>query len=394
MRTLFLSLFTLCLGAQMPTDALWAKTMAPLLQQPLWDDLHAYDAGDYLMVPQAWAFRSRGTQEEQTELSLFWVRWQLLGSPVPADHLTRLQFLYAASQHMRLNPARGRGLRGILGAHIQVLWATAPAIQWEHASFNGIKARTVYKLSLTNPRKSYFRAFTDEDFFLFAIAADLRAYDRAHAYSSDPVLEEIGAMTRIVCNRAFLPYEDKLYMQPGVWTDHPDYAYAGHESIYPGMLPVKLADVSPDISHQHRVPLWLRSFGDGDPDAASYYADLRHRLAGAFFGACLEKSGPFLRTTNFLDGRNGVYRFGYATTNGSGYDAWQLSGTMTSGWWAFLGDSRCKGMHQRLAAQFPLSDDALKCYVGPGTTRVQDPLCAQGYTNGFRELLCRLAGEL
>lgn len=54
----------------------------------------------------------------------------------------------------------------------------------------------------------------------------------------------------------FAPDGDMIF-QPGAYTDHADYAYAGRMEKVPGMEPLKVPGIAPDSSHQMRIPLEL-----------------------------------------------------------------------------------------------------------------------------------------
>jgi len=107
-----------------------------------------------------------------------------------------------------------------------------------------------------------------------------------------------------------------------------------------------------------------------------------------------EETFPAYRVTNFMDGRNGVYRWQYATTGpGNGCGPFQLSGILLAGWWAMLPTERALEMSNDMAGRFPLSDDVVKTYTGPNTARDRHPLVKwpEYFQNGFGELNVRLS---
>ena len=192
-----------------------------------------------------------------------------------------------------------------------------------------------------------------------------------------------------------------LVLQPGAWTDHPDYEYAGHTEMVPGMPRSPVSGIAPDSSHSHRLPLFLSSLAEGGRNSGEemLYRALKAGLAEQFLAkVAVPPSESFgaVRLTNFMDGHNGVYRWGYQTIGeGSGYGPYELSGTFNLGWWAFLGDTRVRDLYVTQVSKFPLPEAVIDTYLGPGRNslreqnlRITSPEC---YRNGMRELLVRLA---
>jgi hypothetical protein len=80
-----------------------------------------------------------------------------------------------------------------------------------------------------------------------------------------------------------------------------------------------------------------------------------------------------VRMTNFMDGENGVYRYGYVTQGpGNGFGPYELSGSLNHGWWAFLGVT-AEPVYRAQLASLPFADEVLATYVGPNTTRSRNP---------------------
>jgi hypothetical protein len=80
-----------------------------------------------------------------------------------------------------------------------------------------------------------------------------------------------------------------------------------------------------------------------------------------------------LRMTNFMDGENGVYRYGYPTQGaGNGFGPFELSGSVNLGWWSFLG-SATSPAYAAQKASMPFVEDVIRLYVGPNTTRIRNP---------------------
>ena len=126
--------------------------------------------------------------------------------------------------------------------------------------------------------------------------------------------------------------------QAGLWSDHPDYAQAGRVADSPGPAPAPVPGIGEDASHSHRLPLWLTSLAEAYPPGSeprAYYLRLRTGLARQFQRAVLTApvaGFPGYRTTNYMDGHNGLYRWGYPTIGpDDGYRPYELSGTFLLG---------------------------------------------------------------
>jgi len=287
---------------------------------------------------------------------------------------------------------------------IVTLWIEEPAWQWGREPFPNMRDRVHWKLDNKTVEKSYYRAIIDEELFVFAIAADLSVFYRLSKQPVPPVVSDIVETAKKVFEQEGQWQVDGGWLfQPGAWADHPDYIYAGHTQIVLGMEPYPVPGIAQDTSHSHRFPLWLISlagaYKDGDPEK-QFYQNIRKGLTKQFFNKVLvppTSSFPGYRTTNFMDGWNGVYRYEYVTQGkGKGYGPYELSGTLTLGWWTFLGGKEIRQVYQEMNKHFPMSSELLKIYVGPSTSRERHPLVSEPapYLNGFKELIVRLSGRI
>lgn len=388
--------------------ALWDQTVRRFLQDDLWSDIHAYDAGHVLMVPLHQAFLQdvdpAWGEDFQQHASRFG-EYLDAGGALPKNRINRLQYLYLWTQFALLAKSAGReemipaGLPARIRDEHASLWSQVPAWHWDRDPFEGgIRERLAWKRQLTNPERSYHRAIIDEEKFVFAIGADLVALDQG-----DQDAHEAVEMADSLLLAEGTPQPDGGWLfQPGVMEDHPDYAYAGHEQASTGMVTKPRPGISGDTSHAHRWARWLRSLANvgGPEQRASLYTDIMDRLNHQFATKALvppDDEFPGFRTTNFLDGHNGVYRWEYPTQGeGNGYVPFELSGTISLGWWSFLGTAEMQQMYGTMAASFPLQEKVIELYVGPNTMRERHPLVRlpDFYSNGFAELLSRLAARM
>jgi hypothetical protein len=395
---------------------LWEKTISLYLKDNLWEERDAYDAGHYLMVPLYAAFlmEEEGWQNEFVEHFNRFAN-NGLEKLSSLNRLNQLQYLYLVSQFSLLATESGNnsynpeGLIDFLFEKVEKIWFHEPAWQWGRKPFeHGMKERFLWKLEQKDKltAKNYYKAIIDEELFIFAIAADLRNYEKNNKPKevwSNTITDILNLAYEVFKQNSVFKEGGSWLFQPGIWWDHPDYAFVGHKEKIPGMKPSPINDIAMDTSHSHRFPLWLtslsRAYGEGE-EQKNFYEKLKMGLEEQFYKYVLvHPTTNFLsyRTTNFMDGRNGVYRWNYKTQGvNNGYGPYELSGTLTLGWWTFLESERIKLMYREISELFPLPENIINLYVGPGTTRERHPLILSPgrYQNGMIEIITRLAGKV
>lgn len=409
----------LCLLAAMGSqnaeeDRLWKLVATPLLKAELWSTPdRGYTACALLMVPLHSAFNDNN-EARQKEFSEFFKRYMTTGKDKFSDwgnppRMKMLQFLFMHSEFIRLAAQKNKaelipeGMPDFLASVVDRLWTRENSIAYNRGPFPSMKARLVYKLDLRNPKKSYERAIIDEEKFIFAIASDLVAYSRL---SGKPVPHR-GSIDEVV-QAAYDVYSSYGSDQPGggwmfgagTWTDHADYQYANDPKRGPNLRAMPVPGIGEDSSHSHRMPLWLTAqaaaYPDNDPKHR-FFVDLRNRLEKQFFNKVLvppTDDFPSYRTTNYMDGRNGVYRFNYkGLGEGGGHDAYELSGTFLLGWWTFLGTERIRKTYEEQAAKFPLPENLWTTYIS-GLSEDRRVEVNTTKANNERGLLCRLAARI
>jgi hypothetical protein len=398
-------------GRISPRDReLWTKEVTPLLARPLWNENGSrYNAPNLLMLPLHAAFKLE-IRAWQLQFVNHFARFSQSSPPdtFPAAYeLGWLQYDYLASQFLVLSARAGapvdERLSILLGKQISALWTSRPAWQWAEPAFRGIRARVAWKLATRSTPKSYYRAIVDHEEFVFAIAADLSQYQRlTGAQTISPALskEILETAKEVYAQRVVWQSDGGWLFQPGVWVDHPDYRYVKQSRKVAGMAPAPSNDVAEDVSHSFRLPLWLVSLRDAATDSSESrnYSDLLKGLESQFFAHVLVRPTPAFpayRLTNWMDGRNGVYRWNYSARGATwGYGPYQLSATFTLGWWAFLGTKRIRDAYADEAAHFPLSATVLAGYF-PDLSRVDAvPSVTPDPIMDFRELNVRLASML
>jgi hypothetical protein len=372
-----------CLGGG--SEDLTAPIAMELLSQPLWTERDAYDASHHLMVPMHATF-AQGSRAEIERYARFFSNFRTTGvaSFVP-DRFHRLQFLYFYSRFITLLAERENCSQRSLDHHAAALslWTPivmVPAWQWDRADFPTLFDRVRWKLDQQQVAYSYYRAITDEDLYGLAIGADLAAVASRCALEHVAQYSDSLALARAIFSHEVTPtVVGGWVLQKGAWTDHPDYAYAGHELVAPDLQPAPVPGISPDSSHSFRLPLWLVSFGCAEAPGSSsrtLFARLTDQLAIQWWIRTVvmpDYSFNGVRMTNFMDGENGVYRYGYPTQGpGRGFGPYELSGSLNIGWWSFVGPL-AGPVYQAQLASLPFGDDELALYVGPNTTRTRNP---------------------
>ena len=384
---------------------LWPTVMAPYMQDALWTPQWSYDAAHNLMLPMHCAFEAcpGAPKAWRDDFDGFFLRFSAAFSvPLDDNSLREAQFLYLASQYLVLSSGYSdqhgfhdqlydQALRAVLNA-----WRDRPAPHWAYSSdFPNMEKRLRWKLSPTRDQWSYFAAIIDEEYYLFATAADLARVAAASGRAVDPAIRDILVLARevFVQEGVFLP-GNRWMMQPGVWKDHKDYRFAGHAEVAEGLEPELVQGIGMDSSHAHRFPLWFRSLSAGS-EALEIDAPYREMLEGfrnqftthALVFPSKEYSWPVLN--NYLSGHNGVYRYGYGTLGDSrGYGPYGLSYVLMQGWYPFLGGEELKAALIWLQESFPLPEEAVQFYLGPDTSRPRHPLVTSDayYTKGMAEL--------
>jgi hypothetical protein len=356
-----------------------------LLSQPLWTERDAYDASHHLMVPMHAAFaQSKG--EEIEKYARFFSNFRTNGTANWApDPFHRMQFLWFYSRFISLLADRENCSQRAIDHHATArsLWlevAMAPHFQWDRPDFPTLFDRVRWKVEQTEVAKSYYRAITDGDLHGLAVGADLAGVAFRCALDQVPQYAESRALARaIFSNEVTQTSVGGWVLQPGAWTDHPDFEYAGNDHLAPDLQPVPVPGISPDSSHSFRLPLWLVSFACAE-ESGSQFRELFVRLNETLAiqwrfrtVAMPDSSFAGVRMTNYMDGENGVYRYGYPTQGpGRGFGPYELSGSLNIGWWSFVGPV-AKHVYEAQLESLPFGDKELAIYLGPNTTRARNP---------------------
>lgn len=390
---------------------LWTKTLSPRLATPHWTDSTAYDQGHMVMVPMHAAFylkREEWLDQIAQQFSSFTAEMvkpvAQQKNPLATNPINRLQFLYLASEFIVLAEKNGRedlvpaGLLEFISQELDAQWNQDPAWMWQHADFQGMRARLEWKLTTKPTLRSYYRAIFDEEIFCIGIAANLRQIESLTSHAtqqSSTVTDVLGYAKRVFTNEVERHADGSWLLQPGAWADHPDYAYAGQTVKKTGLAKLPVPNIAWDSSHSLRFPRILSSLVDankGTPDEG-FYQGLLTGLETQFFDHVVVAPSadfPGYRTTNYMDGTNGLYRWGYASFGpDNGYGPYELSDSLFTPWWIFLGSQRAHSLYRSLADAFPMATSTVNAYIGP-----MSAAHAAYYNGGINELEARLAALL
>ncbi len=385
--------------------ALWESNISYATSEPLWLSHSAYDASTSLMLPMHYAFKYPERFKEDPRIQF---KTLIEDSAVYVDFttfngtVTKAQYIYFMSQYLKLAAQQGDFNWQVieqLQAELLEAWLYEDAFHWDKSlELEGVRGRLLWNLSGPETRFSFYRAVIDQDWFTLSALNDL-AYIYQLANLPIPFDNtELQEISKLILSQ-FGEFDGQAwYFQRGTWHDHRDYAYVGHAEIVDDMEPKPIANIGIDSSHQHRMPLWLKSFADNNLLEADFYQTLMTGFRYAYENNALvsidSEQEYLLLQNNFITGENGVYRYNYVTQGeGNGYEAYQLSGTLYSGYYAFMDSSKYQIAMGKMSQQYPLSEKALSYYLGPGTSREQHPLFIpyNYFNNGFAELFSRVA---
>jgi len=392
-------------------DFLWDETVSVYLQDELWDPVYNYDAGQLLMVPMYYAFAEKD-QNKILQFDLFYDYYsQIMNEHIDTNRLRQLQFWYLASQYLLLSSKQGswdnnkQEIYDFITLYLDDLWTERPISVWGIAT-NGLKERVVWKLENKDYVPRYKRATFDEEFYTFAISADLKVIANTQSFQENSILTDILFYAEKVFKSEVKPTDVGWLYQPGQWTDNDDYLYVGNIILTDDLQPKPIVDIATDSSHSHRMPLWLTSLRNAysiESQQYNYYQNLLNGFTEQFMNVVyVNADDDFqgMRMKNFMDGNNGIYRYRFhedsSTAIKLGYEPYNLSGTLFTGFYPLLPSSILKEKYKTQCDMFPLSQNLIDLYMGLGPARASHHLVSMPdfYTNGFAELICLVAVKL
>lgn len=396
-------------------DELWEKNVSKYMLGTLWDDSSSYAAGHTLLVPMYYAF-SKKDKEKIEEFHNLFSRYADYLEKNDYNHsywdLNHMQFNFVASNYINLC-VKYDDVKKIPKVLLDYLY--------DEAFYYSSSQRQIYK----NDVQPFYNAFVaiKRDFELEMPISDLYQYHlvlllNLKEFSDSgnyPLSEERKVKAKEALDLINTIYEkgvtfiagEKWLMSVGSWDEHEDFAYMHYYEVTDDMVPSVQKDTTWDTSHFARVPVFLqiiRRANKENDKKVLYYEKLIHGLKRQFMEKVVVKPTEkenYYKTTNYMDGRNGLYRYNYKG-RGTVYLPYELSGTMMLGWWSFLGYGM-QDIYYDMYTKFPLSNDAIELYSvptnisgGKNITRVKGSYIAwpNYFENGFAELICLLASKL
>ena len=324
-----------------------------------WAPNERYNATHFLMVPLHYAYQSKDTNLIQTfDTQMALLTQSGLNSMDLSDSTQRLrllQYFYLLSQYAVLSGNKQPEVSKYLLQNISNIWTSMPAWQWQRKPFSNMKERVHWKLHAGND-VGFKRAIIDEEFFTFAVAADL-----SKIYPNNPTLQDINQSSfQVFQQRSSFDQAGRWLFDKGSWDTHPDFAYAGYTDTRNIQDKKPIQNSVMDSSHFLRMPLILKSLQNSYPPNSSnyaFYGKARIGLEKQFFDKVLINKNNSIHLTNFMDGRNGVYRWNYKSLpqDNTGYDAYELTSSFGMGWWVFLPSKRINNLYHQYHQQITTS---------------------------------------
>jgi hypothetical protein len=398
-------------------DKTWEEIVRPALEvRPSADGWLFYQFGENLPVPLYAAFAMKNREYISDFTNHFRSFAPFLYEDIGL--LNKMDYVWLAADYLVLclnysEDIIPAGLDDILYENIIDAW-NSPAWQWGREPYPNMAARLDDKLGYKNTQYSYQNALIDEESFLIAAAGLLYYYYSNSKYSGN--MERAMELNKIIkyipqIIDSFFVYEDGWWkLQPGVWTDHPDYLYAVYDTIDSIKGPVPVANIMHDTSHFSRIPRLLYDFrfAVGD-DYDKKIDEIAGSISRYFISNILEEPNSVHRiylTKNYMSGENGLFRWNY-DGRGENYAhrPYSLSGTFYRGTWIFLRASAMKQIYQNCVSLFPIERNEIYevvplYYSMLVRTEESAPEIVKQLntpyflTNGFSEMCCILTSYI
>ena len=389
---------------------LYSATVSTVLSQNLWYSRDIYDTAHLLMVPLWYAFES-GNEKYIEEFSNHYKRFvsYLESNESEFAENSKMQknhYLYLASEFIMLcelydyNDYIPEGLYEHIENYVIDYYYNYKAAWGRAIGIPEIldKILSGEEIFVKNITKTFYRAITDLETFPLAIMANLYTIQKNSGLLNEHTQTYKKAMEytyRIFKTEVVWNSDGGWNLQPGVWAEHPDYAYAGVEKVDENTRKSLVENITWDSSHYQRFAVFLNSFmrAQDTAERARYFSELIEGLSVQFLEFVLvrpEEKIPFYRITNYMDGSNGFYRYGYHE-DGVGYGPYQHSKTLLYGWWTFLRNEEISNIYSDIVKQFPLDGYGKKVYYDPVTIRERNKLFTSWE---ILELLCILSSKI
>lgn len=374
-----------------------------VLQDDLWNSRDCYDSGHMLMLPLHYVFKihdDKMINNFGNHFERYYLYMKKNGSDFNSySYLNKLHYWYLLTWYYVL-------LDDIEKINMELVGYIEEEVTRKYKFYNGnwgvmksyinsMPENFDFILSKEEKTYKYLRAIVDTHFFTLSIFSNIAVIRRKMKSSENELLyREVEnyaydlLKSEVVWNR-----KGGWVLQPGVWSDHPDFRFAGSMDREPVLTMVD--DIGEDISHFFRYPLFLMSFKNASSslEKESYYNSLILGLCNQLNNDCIvrpTKAVPYYRFTNYISGCNGWFRYNDKT--GKGYGPYQLTSSLTVGWYSLLGkDEGLHTMYEYTYNKMPFDNFGKEVYKEPVSTRERNPIFIMPE---YRKLLCGLASNM
>ncbi|MGN5765846.1 hypothetical protein ACNQO6_16030 [Acinetobacter calcoaceticus] len=321
-----------------------------------WEPSEKYNAAHFLMVPLYYAYKNNDTKlkakfnehiekflaDDSKNIDIVDFR----------QRLANFQYFYFLSEYAVL--ARNQELGDYLLKNIVRVWLDVRGQQWRMPPIPAtLRERILWKLQ-AGPEVGYKRIITDEDIFIFGTASNL-----LKLYPENKTLIDIRDLAlEVFKQRSEFNAEGGWLFDKGVFDTYPDYAYAGYNSTSNITKPKPLKNMVSDSSHFFRMPKILLSLQESYPENSqnyNLYKSYRNGLNQQFLNKVVHIKNNKIYLTNYMDGRNGVFRWNYNVKN-KGIGPYEQTYSFGMGWWVFLDKKKVKDLYGSYYRQIKVED--------------------------------------
>jgi len=342
----------LILGIQSLTFAQDDNTLGAqaYLSIKTWSPSEKYNAAHFLMVPLYYAYKNNNIELKakfNDHIKKFLAdENKKIDITDTKQRLNNLQYFYFLSEYSVL--AKNQESAKYLLDNISKVWLDVPAWQWAKPPFSNTRDRILWKLQ-AGPDVGYRRLIIDEELFIFGVAANLLKF-----YPENKTLIDIRDLALDVFKqRSEFDSQGAWLFDKGTFDTLPTYAYAGYDSIDNINKPKPLKNMVSDSSHFFRIPKILLSLQESYPlNSENYnlYKSYRNGLSQQFLKKVVQMKNNKIYLTNYMDGRNGVFRWDYSAKN-KGIGPYRQTPSFGVGWWIFLNNSKVKSLYGKYYKQ-------------------------------------------
>jgi hypothetical protein len=207
--------------------------------------------------------------------------------------LSQVHYLYFVARFAVLASEAGQSLPvdlvAVLERFVEEKWLYEPAWRREGGFYSNARERVLTVLTSDDWTVNAHNALIDDDYFLFAIAADLKRVRQFRQAGPSPTLDEVMTIAeRAIRARIVWNLAGGWLLEPCVMDDHEEYLYAGQPLPFYGMQPIPVPGIAFDSSHAHRWPLMLYSLAAaaGSNQTRRFYDRLQKGLEKQFAHRC------------------------------------------------------------------------------------------------------------